>query len=377
MSAELSATQRRFMEGFYKSEPVRINLLKGERDKLWKEFKKTKDIAILPRDIPALQKEVSKATGNRNNLQSALLSECVYAQTLGNLLGLSVFLDAKDATGLIPASTAAKLSQSGIKARYMYLNGDRTLLLVQAGGHKGVDAALLNLVEDEITWLEFKEPGAKTSEPDLPLYGEDGLLKVDNAFLAKYPNFEKMIQEQIEKNLNLFEGTGNINDFSPESIRFAVVNNYVGSKHADIILSEDTDGFLTALPANDIASWSNLIGEIRPVGRNHRKVWTPNALLKAIKKLQSDESTHIDATKFLVPQDSLEKGYERGGTKISRLKINRFFFVRPSDVSQTGRFLSIPASKVRQIKATISVKVFMNTSMSFAAVKTHYFPEGI
>ena len=99
---------------------------------------------------------------------------------------------------------------------------DGRRMLIQAGGCGGVDSALITVFDLKIFTIEFKEPGAKTSEPDLPKYGEDGILKITEEFLAQYPQFSAMLYEQA--GLNFFEVMGsNVNDFSPESINQAIV----------------------------------------------------------------------------------------------------------------------------------------------------------
>ncbi len=129
-------------------------------------------------------------------------------------------------------------------------------MLIQAGGYGGIDSALITVIDLVIYTIEFKEPGAKTSEPDLPKYGEDGMLRITKDFLGRYPQFEAMLNEH--RDLNFFENIGhNIRDFSEESIKIAVSNNYV-NKYANVICTEDTEGFLVMMPANQVQLWSRL-----------------------------------------------------------------------------------------------------------------------
>ena len=75
----------------------------------------------------------------------------------------------------------------------------------------------------------------------------------------------------------------NEHNFSKESVNIAVSNNYT-KKYADVICTEDKESFLVMLPANQVQLWANIEGEIRPAGRNHYNVWTPNALKKFLLK---------------------------------------------------------------------------------------------
>jgi hypothetical protein len=46
----------------------------------------------------------------------------------------------------------------------------------------------------------------------------------------------------------------------------AVSENYIGSKKADVICTEDKFGNLVMLPSNEVGQWAELEGEIRPSG---------------------------------------------------------------------------------------------------------------
>ena len=70
----------------------------------------------------------------------------------------------------------------------------------------------------------------------------------------------------------------NVHDFDPRSVNAAVTKNYQAKKFADVLCTEDKDTRLVMLPINQAQLWAKTEGEIRPAGRNHYAVWTPNAL---------------------------------------------------------------------------------------------------
>ena len=79
------------MRSFYEKPNVRISLNKSERKKIWNDFVSTRNIeriSHLQKLIPALYEEVSKAIDHDKNIQPAVFSECVYAQSLANKFGL-------------------------------------------------------------------------------------------------------------------------------------------------------------------------------------------------------------------------------------------------------------------------------------------------
>ena len=216
------------MQEFYSIAQTKVIINKTDRNKLWKFTTKRStdlDLQTLKTKCPALEHQIQKSYAQGNNIQSAVFSECVYAQTLANMLKLDLFVNCTDEPNFIPSSVASLISSYNLVPRYVYSTRDKRRMLIQAGGCGGIDSALITVIDLVIYTIEFKEPGAKASEPDLPKYGEDGKLRITEDFVERYPQFEAMLNEQ--KDLNFFENMGhNINDFSEESIKIAVSNNY-------------------------------------------------------------------------------------------------------------------------------------------------------
>ena len=228
-------------------------------------------------------------------------------------------------------------------------------MLIQAGGCNGIDSALITVIDLIIYTIEFKEPGAKTSEPDLPKYGEDGVLVVTDKWLSVNPQFRAMLEEQ--EGLNFFEVMGsNINNFSKESIDIAVSSNYTGKKKfADVIVTEDIKGTLVMLPTNQASLWAEIEGEIRPAGRNHYKVWTPIALRRFLK----EKGATINGDIVSVDKRNLDERRERGGNRrLSGYKVTPLFFVYVEDCSETNNILTFNISKMQQLNPTIAGKMF-------------------
>lgn len=355
----LSNSQKEVMTLFYEKPVGVISFNKSRRNEIWSDFKKSRVISEplkleLKNKCPALLGELEKSARNIKNVQSAVFSECVYAQTLANIFGLREFL--KSSMPNLPKGVQEMLNAYHLTPRYVYKKEDDSVILVQAGGCADVDAALLYPKMHKCYLIEFKERGAKTSEPDLPKYLEDGYLTTNEKFQKKYPQFSKMIDEQIEKHLNFFEKLGvNIHDFSDESILEAVTENYNVQKYADVICTESSTGELIMIPANQVSKWADLEGEIRPAGRNNYGVWTPYALKKQLKSLGAFFEDGI----VTVKADKLVGAHARGGDdKISRYKICTVFFVRPEDCIFSGNEISFYLKDVRQLNPTIAGKMF-------------------
>lgn len=366
----LNKHTKSFIDDFYKNQNTFVIFKKKERNKIWKELKNNSISKELLEKInklcPAFACEINKQKERNKYLQSAIFSECVYSQTLANILKLGYFVDChknKESFSYI-------LNNINIKnfiPRYIYHNLEGSSFLIQGGGPNSTDAILYNKSESIYFFIEFKEPYSKISEIDLPKYEDDGLLDFDDDFLTKNHNFKKMLEEK--RGLNFFEFIGkNINDFSEESVSFAVMHNYDnGNKTADIICTEDLNGFLTLFPTNDINEWANLEGEIRPAGRNKYGIWTYKAFINFLKDLDAE----IKENNVKILKTKLSKRRERGGNSVSAYKINSLFFIRVSSCSIQDDYVSFSIDKVKQLNPTISVKMNFK-SLSYEYTKNFY-----
>ncbi len=366
----LTKEQKEIMSEFYSKKPTKVVLNKQERDILWnKATKRISEIDFdwLKRICPALEHQIMRSYNSGKNIQAAVFSECVYAQTLANIFNLDNFINCYDDNTYIPQSVRNFLDSYKMVPRYVYSKADKSRMLIQAGGCDGVDSALVTVIGDLVFYtIEFKEPGAKTGEPDLPKYGENGLLEIDDKWLSKNPQFKQMLEEQSQ--LNFFEIRGhNINSFSKESISLAVSNVGV-NKIITVICTEDINGLLVMLPSNQAFIWANTEGEIRSAGRNHYKVWTPIAL----KKFLQDYNAQINGNIVKVNKNLLGERKERGGNqKLSGYKITSLFFIRLKDCEFENDFIVFNINKVRQLKPTIAGKMFFD-ELIYEKVKEYY-----
>ncbi len=365
----LTGLQFQLMKEFYSYKKERVVFTKRERKKLWDRAVK-RDLTInfdeLIIKCPALAHQIKRSFDSGNNIQSAVFSECVYSQTFANIFELTVFVNCYETDGFIPESIMALLSSYHLSPRYVYSNSDKSRMLIQAGGCDGIDSALITVMNLEIYTIEFKEPGAKASEPDLPKYGEDGNLLVTEEFLKNYPQFKMMLQEQ--KGLNFFEVIGNnVHDFSEESISIAITNNY-SKKYADVICTEDSRGFLSMIPVNQVSLWADISGEIRPAGRNHYKVWTSTAL----KRFLIEKNAIFENDTVTIDRSNLKERKQRGGAqKVSGYKINSLFFVYLENCKENGNLVSFNINDVRQLNPTITAKMFFG-NLKHEKIKEYY-----
>lgn len=370
-SIPLTKQQKEIMQEFYFIKPTKVIFNKKERKNLWNKATKrfqNLDYTLLKEKCPALEHQIRRSYESGHNIQSAVFSECVYAQTFANMMQLNKFVNCYEEHGFIPQSVEMLLNSYHMVPRYVYSSNDKRRMLIQAGGCDGVDSALITVIDLVIYTIEFKEPGAKTSEPDLPKYGEDGVLVVTEKWLQANPQFEAMLNEQ--KGLNFFKVMGsNIKNFSKESIDIAVSSNYTGKKKfADVICTEDTKGFLVMLPTNQASLWADIEGEIRPAGRNHYKVWTPIAL----KNFLIEKGATFNGDIVTVPKINLNERRERGGNRrLSGYKVTPLFFVHIENCTESNGFVTFDIMKMQQLNPTIAGKMFFR-KLVHTEVKTHY-----
>ena len=201
----LTRLQKEIMQEFYSIAQTKVIFSKTERKKLWELAKKRStdiDLQELKIKCPALEHQIQKSFEYGSNIQPAVFSECVYAQTFANMLKLDLFINCTNEPGFIPSQVVCLINSYNLVPRYVYSTKDKRRMLIQAGGCGGIDSALITVIDLVIYTIEFKEPSAKASEPDLPKYGEDGKLIVTKKFLSDYPQFEAMLNEQKDLNLN-------------------------------------------------------------------------------------------------------------------------------------------------------------------------------
>jgi len=365
----LTQLQKEIIGEFYKKQSAKVIFNKKQRNTLWNKAKlRSTDLELdsLKKVCPALEHQILKSYNDGNNIQSAVFSECVYAQTFAQLFDLNTFVNCYENHNYIPESIVELLKSYNLTPRYVYSTADKRRMLIQAGGCNGIDSALITVLDLVIYTIEFKEPGAKTSEPDLPKYKENGELVVTKEFLERYPQFEEMLSEK--KGLNFFKLMGNNeHNFSKESVNIAVSNNYT-KKYADVICTEDKESFLVMLPANQVQLWANIEGEIRPAGRNHYNVWTPNAL----KKFLLEKNAIFNNDEISIEKSQLAARTERGGGgKISGYKINPLFFVYKKVCKENGTKITFDISNVRQLNPTITGKMFFK-NLKYNEIKKYY-----
>lgn len=117
----LTKPQKEIMKDFFNVEPTKVIFTKTERTTLWDMARTRKEIPHsynLETTCPALANEINQSYISGNNIQSAVFSECVYAQTLAKMFNLEVFHNCRDSFSHIPQSVLNLLTSYSLLSMY-------------------------------------------------------------------------------------------------------------------------------------------------------------------------------------------------------------------------------------------------------------------
>lgn len=379
----MGSQSRKFIEEFYRKPKVKILYSKTERQVLWKKFKEDKVLdSRAAKLIPSIQAEVSSALSKGGLLQAAILSECVYSFHLAEILGLTNFEAHENDIRTFDPEIAKYLQRHKISPRYSYSDKNKNKYLVQAGGPGSIDALFIDVTNGVELRIEFKEPKAKSQEPDLN-YSIDGSIDLSPTFHQSFPQFDSMIREAKSREVNIFtlsDSNSNFNVFSIGAIETALDGNFRGQKSAAVICTEDSKGYLTAFLSEDLLKFVDPTvgvrvpgykGEIRSAGKNSYSVWSSDKLIKYIKSLGGKI---LDDNTVNIRVDKLSKRKPRGGgsSDYSGWNITSVFWLKKDAVRvSSDGWASFELDSVKQKKSTISAHMFF-TKLKYEQVKETY-----
>jgi hypothetical protein len=367
---------------FYSTSSTKVTIPKAGRNRIWNHFKNHRELLSSEpgsTTVRSIESEIEDAISIRGALQRAVFSECVYTYDLARKLGLTEYIKYSESL-VITDKAKISLELLGLTPRYVYSNPKKTRFLVQAGGPNSFDAVLLDLEGNSNVKIEYKEPASKAREPDLH-YDESGYLVKTEKFMLDFKQLLPMLNEAISAKVNIFaladSGTKNFITFSTPSILKALDDNYMGDGTADVICTEDRNGYLVMMSANDITKFvdppnsrgiSGIKGEIRSAGRNKYKVWAEAKLQEHISRLGGTISS---TNQVRIESSRMKKTKGSGSSDTSRVKISSIFFVYKEDVVTSGGYTNFDLNAVRQIKATISAHMYFR-KLRIDTVRDYY-----
>lgn len=305
--------------------------------------------------------EIQKQYSSRKALQPGIISECNYAASLAKILNLKQHIDFdKTPINKVPVTALPYVKESYgtiSSARYLYYsnNSDKVFIL-QYGNPESYDAEVI--INGFKICVEFKERNAKAGEYDL-WYGEDGVLRAPRTTLNDNPDIAPMI-DGFNSKTNIFSEIGHNYKITDEQIIKNTLYGYLKSKNIDVVISSDQHENLIGVTAQDIepdeSGLSFISGagsEIRPSGRNATKIFTP----AHFRKIMNENGGIIQDNgicRIPTKSDALEFATQRGGSKTTRLKIHKIYFVRVENIRKNEDEYIFKMDDVMQLKPTVS-----------------------
>ena len=348
------------------------------------------EIEDILKDFKAGKCEIRKQIEAGKSLQSGILCECSYIQTLAKILKANKFVDleSSDFTKL-PPKIAKYIESSKNKmcaARYIYFNSDFSAVVTQYGNPETPDAVIF--IDDKRVSVELKDVTALSLDCDL-LYDEDGKFIVSERIKDECPGLENCINE-FNKNASVMDYLGHNCKLTELTSRHNVQNllreNFNKTK-AGLIISSSKFDELIAFKPSDVsfmfADNTPLISadnsEIRMTGKNAlNSPFTPEYLKRVLeeKDVVFDEKTGLCKI-YNTNEKIIGCIHGRGKAKenITRFKINHAFFVRVEDVTFGEDYFEFSIDKIRQSKSGISLHIEIKKTK--AEIRKELYPASI
>jgi hypothetical protein len=377
----LTKSQRLLIEKKYQEHYTKV----GTLDEL---YARVPEVACLISKMRAGRAEIEHQLNIRKGLQPGILNECVLLETLATYLGFRKFIDLETtAIADIPFEIRDNLNriqtkaQTGCAARYAYYKkGDSGNMLFQYGNPRAIGDATLFMDDCEII-LEIKDLPALIDDLDL-VYDEDGKFIITEELKQEHPHFVAPIEE-FNRSSDIFKTFGH---------NYPILRGNTLGEHTaylEAVLNDPRmDGLITSVDdelilirkedlnfcCEDGEYLLNLTGsEIRTLGKNHKKVFTPLYLNKVLEELdiKVDGDGMCVTSKINPKLEGLKKGRNTAGS--TRLRLKNCFFLRVKElVDMHDDLLHFKKSAIQQSKAGISVHINIAKNKNY--IKNKVYP---
>lgn len=335
--------------------------------------------------LKAGKNEIQKQITNQRALQSGILAECVFIQTLADMLNINQFCDLED-DSTIPNEVSYNLNkvQSKAKAgntvRYVYYNSnDYNNIIFQCGNPYSVGDATA-IINGERVVIEIKDIIALLQDKDLE-YDEDGHILITEELEHSFSDYIPFIND-FNSRTTMFNEFGHncpILSNADVTTKQHFLSSYTNSSPTDILMTSYKNK-LVAIKSCDLTktlSDGSLVlstkgSEIRTTGKNSTKVFTPNYLMNVLSEL---DVTVIDDMCYIDKKNTKVKGFVkgRGTTKATRFKINNCFFVRnDGSLIDCGDYYKFNIKDILQSKGGISIHISLSKNKSELKKELNY-----
>ncbi|MDO5556893.1 MAG: hypothetical protein Q4G05_01425 [Clostridia bacterium] len=312
--------------------------------------------------------EIKKQYKRNKALQSGILSECNYIETIAKVFGLKKCIDLDNTVfNKIPKECTDYINSSSItfsSARYLYYNpGSTDVFLFQYGNPANGDAEII-IGKNKIR-LEFKERKSKAGEYDITgLYNEEGKLIISENFRKNNAEYIPFI-EKFNEETNIIEQIGhNYNNFD-EEMKKEPIKKYFDRHNIDILISSTENNLLIAITPDcldiGVDEETRIIttenSEIRISGRNCRKIFTEDLFYNCLKAVDVVEIKNGEYKVDLKNNRLVEMRKGRGKNVITRIRINKIFFIKRENAIIENNMLTFSKKDVYQLIPSISMHI--------------------
>lgn len=308
--------------------------------------------------------EFEKQFKINKGLQPSIVNECFVVQTIANALNLENFMDIDAKPDEVPSELmlyAITFTGKTGKARprYLFYNNKQNVILFQYGDSSSIDALFVS--DKNSIRIEIKSESSKLSEIDIPRYNEKGFLELDERFKNKYPEYIELIN-QFNKDTNMIEFIGHnykLKDHLDDKTLKNIVEAVFETKDMDLFILQKADSLFPVIPADLMRNVDIGTSEIRTAGRNAKKVFTPLYLQTVLDELGG--KIVDDKIRLPLIKEKLSDG--RQTKKVSRYKLNNYFFLYINKIKIEEDFVLFKITDVKQLKPTISIHLTAEPNM--------------
>jgi hypothetical protein len=366
-----------FIRDFYQGKETKIKKLKEKKfvndyyKNNYSKFKSFEDFKnsdftfkSFLEEYKNVEEEVKKQFLNKKSLQFGIINEIILLSSFAKKYNLTHTQSLKEDNNFFSLNIKEN-------ARYIYFNPENTSeYIVQYGDPNSVDAEFVT--NNQIIKIEIKEPNSKAKEIDIPSYDDNGKLVLDERFIDLYPEYIDFIK-WFNSSSSILENLGsNIKLNNNSQDKNNIVSNYFKQNSVDFVMtySEENDD-LILIKSEDFHKFISTDGsEIRTSGKNSKKIFTDLFFKNSVKDL---EGIFIDKNILSIKKEKVVAAKARGKDTISRIKINYVFFSKIEDVREEGENIIFNLQKIKQLKPTISIHMFLLES--YEKIKTYYLEE--
>ena len=315
---------------------VNLSLLQKAQDEYKQHAQEYTDLNEMIENCPALKTLVAecpsviialKEAFQQHNLQPSILTEYAAFSILAQKLGLNTIIK--------PNSTTC---------RCIYTRPQRDIELRQYGGCQNLDGEIYKY-NQLVRRLEVKQKEARTMDSDLGVV-KNGHIEVRDDIKETWAEYVPFIE-----NINFWDHLGHNIKLNNIDINKQIASAYL-KKYGYIEMLIFGDKGLYYMSASEyMQHLSYNKSEIRTCGKNATAIYNIDVFMNWLMANQGNNVNGI----ITLPFKNVVPSIARGGTYVSRYKMNYIFWVPAEKAKIQGDYISFPKSALKENKPNASI----------------------